>query len=280
MVDIFAQSMGLVQEGDVLSLSPGLGLTRYTLTDTANGARHKLSRGAYHVLDLLRYPISIELWMQSSAVQKLGKKRAVQLLVQIDGLSGLTVSRLKIRSITLMHKRLLLATRGIPLAHNLDRQKASAASLAKQIHKSSRILVFSLLPLGVLLYGANMPVRSFLIAQSLFLVAIAVTTFIHEYTHWILLGSDRRNAVFVRRGLRLGLLHRTQTRSNELRSALLGPLLGLLSGVAGACVITLLGGETQLALTSLVVGSFHIASWLPAYGDGKTLVTEWSQKYA
>ncbi len=263
-----------------MSLSPGLELNRYNLVDTANGARHKVSRKAYHALDLLRFPISSELWMESGAVQKLRKKQAIRLLIQVDQLSGLTVRRKVKAAILVRLKRLLLTVRGVPLAHNVDRQSARTLNLARLVLKSSRVTLLSLLPLGILLYGANMPMKSFMITQCIFLTAILLTTFAHELTHWLLLGDDRKDAVFVRRGLRLAVLHKKQSRSSEVRSAVMGPAAGLCCGVLGAALIAALGGEMQLALTSVAAGSFHVASWLPAYGDGKTLLSGLVQKHA
>lgn len=279
-MDIFAQSLGLVQEGDTLSLSPGLELYRYTLVDTASGARHKVSRSAYHTLDLLRYPISIELWLQSGAVQNLQKKQAIKLLLLVDQLSGLTVTRSRMQGISLRVRRLLSSAKGMPLSHNLERYPATIVNLVRLMVHTYKLLGLTIFFVAVLMYGANMPVSDYLISQGVFLLVLFSSSIVHEIVHWWLLGQARRDVVFVRRGLRIGVLCPAQTDSREFRSAIYGPLSGLLSGVGISIGFYVLSGNVEILLSGIIAGSFHVVSWLPMYGDGKTLVSKWAVRYA
>jgi tetrahydromethanopterin S-methyltransferase subunit D len=70
-------------------------------------------------------------------------------------------------------------------------------------------------------------------------------------------------------------LHPPLSTVDEVTSALLGPL----GGVAAVIVVSLMctSRDTFVAASVAAVAVFHVASWLPEYGDGKTVRKIWRQ---
>jgi hypothetical protein len=92
--------------------------------------------------------------------------------------------------------------------------------------------------------------------------------------HWLFIGRDRAEAIFLRRGLRLGILHRPLEGWQELGSAFFGPVAGLLSSLCIGFVMSIMMAWPAVWFISLSCGFFHLISLLPIYGDGQAIMQQ------
>jgi hypothetical protein len=133
--------------------------------------------------------------------------------------------------------------------------------------------LFFLAPIMFILfygYGLSVPAAAGIIVYAL--ACLWLTTVIHELTHWWLLGKYKTQSVFIRKGLRIGILHKPARATAELMSAILGPV----TGASGAALLGWLGAVRRIGPgawpVALSCSLFHLCSLLPAYGDGSAII--------
>ena len=138
------------------------------------------------------------------------------------------------------------------------------------IRASLPVMLASFL-VSFLVYGTGLlDVRIISALYVQFNITVIASLSLHEYVH-SRFAHAQKHRVLIRRGLRIGILHKSLSPLSELLSSLLGPLGGafLSYGIA-------LGASWVVGSEAIVVGyvcmAFHFSSWLPFYGDGKQLV--------
>ena len=138
------------------------------------------------------------------------------------------------------------------------------------IRASLPVMLASFL-VSFLVYGTgllNVRIISALYVQ--FNITVIASLSLHEYVH-SRFAHAQKYRVLIRRGLRIGILHKSLSPLSELLSSLLGPLCGALLSYGIS-----LGASLVVGSEAIVVGyvcmAFHFSSWLPFYGDGKQLV--------
>lgn len=272
---MFEQSAGLVTEGDIVSLSAGLHVHGLLLVDEATGVRHRIASSARMALELLKSPILLEDWINNPLVKVLGTGPSLGLLLSLDDIAGLTTRRPILRRLRFVSTIKYFVATGILPARSASRYTASWHGLVKMILRASLPIITSTAMVAVLAYGANISMIGFMQTQTYFLLSLLVSTALHEAVHWRVAGQG----VFVRRGLRIGLLHAPLHPRQELTSALGGPLVGVLVSLFYWTALAMQGTSIFGHLSLLLVAVFHMCSWLPWYGDGQ-VVWGYRRRYA
>lgn len=275
-MDILRQSFGLVSEGDIVSLSPGLKLQRGVLYDAATGANHIVASPALRSVELLASGRTVQDWIESNELDQFA---SLEILKFLDSIAGVSIKRTLVSSIRVRRYRLDLLVRGLPVAVNSKRYNPTLVSLARMVGSATTPICIIILFGIILVYGANLSVSSYLMTQTIFILSLIISTILHEATHWKITGQDVGGA-FVRRGLRLGFLHGSLPGVLEVRSAIFGPIAGTLGAATVGFVVLLFRAPLAVAVSAWLVAAFHLLSWLPFYGDGQTLIKEWRIRHA
>jgi len=97
-----------------------------------------------------------------------------------------------------------------------------------------------------------------------------LSVYAHECSHLLFLKSRIERIDVLQVGLRIGLLHKRLTPKLEVQSAVIGPCIGVLVCCVSALAAYLL--HQRLCSTfALIIGSFHMLSFLPWYSDGLSI---------
>lgn len=248
-----------------MSLSVGLRVHGLLLIDQATGACHRLAADARRPAEALMRPVLVQDWLARPDVQRLGYGPALGLLHNINDIAGLTIQ--SSRRIYSIYWRLRLVAMGAYPSRPAYRHSTSIAGLIHVVAVASLPIIAAATIGMILAYGANVSMPGFVQTQLLFLASLLASTAVHEAAHWWLAGSG----MFIRRGLRLGLLHPPLSPRKELVSAVVGPLAGMLCAVCFWLFLATLGTTIFGHVSLMLVMVFHACSWLPWYGDGQAL---------
>lgn len=271
-MNYFIESRGLVKESDIISLSPDFIVNKTFITDTANGAIHSISNKAYIAVMHITHQRKIDEWMWYMKQKHIADKQIYDLLFQLNNVGALKIRRSIVSRFHFFIQRIKYGVRGVHLQTLCTRESANIKGLCK-------IVGVALAPVGIIVlitsiveYGANFNQSMYLITNSIFLIVLFLSTVLHEYVHIFLARNYSTNVTLIRKGLRLGVLHRTLPASNEITSVIAGPVTGFLFSVCMSYILFYYFDLLYPALFSVAVGIFHICSWLPNSGDGKVLL--------
>lgn len=263
----------------MLSLSPDLRVVGRHLCDRITGAEHPISSGVQDIVDLLRTPVPIDLWLSVCRQHDISTLRAVEMLQFINSLAGLQRTRNKRHRVQAMIFTLrLLRSGGYPVWLG-RRYPGTLRGLTHCCTSGLMMIVPMLLVVLLAWFGAGMLSITSYAAVSIGMVVLMVSTIAHEAVHAIISRQSGSVVCFVRRGLRIGTMHAPLTTRYELLSAIGGPLVGIWISVCCA-VLALCFGHALLVPTLIWVSTFHAWSWLPMYGDGVSLLTAWRRRHA
>jgi len=134
-------------------------------------------------------------------------------------------------------------------------------------------LVLLLVPLSLMLFAVSgLATFTRILELGLVFDVLFVTSMtLHELAHGIIIRRTTNRVVVMQAGMRIGLVHIALPQKIEVVSALAGPLAGfMLAGLVG--VLFSLESEVVMAIVAFMVAITHIASFLPGYGDGDTLL--------
>jgi hypothetical protein len=264
-------SQGLLMESDRVSLSSQLIVKTGTLWDLATNAKHRLAAPADELIhELANRPTFVE-WHQRAKVLGVSDSQFTNLIAGLHDIGGLQIRRdLRARGqwwVTAISS-LCFGLRPRVAVHA---RPASWTAIAGGVWGAMSSLLSSAPLIGLLLYGLGFSLGTVILMVGVALFELWFSTVVHELSHWLVLGEAGRRAVFIRRGLRLGLLHAPVSRSREITSALVGPL-------AGAVACLLIGGTlTKMPeflygwFVTLSCASFHALSLAPFYSDGESV---------
>lgn len=270
-MNYFIESLGLVTAGDIVSLAPGLQIRDRMLFDHANGARHIISSTVRDVLNALGRGVEISQWYAYATELGLNDVQWMALIGFLNSIGGLVIRRTWKAQIGVTGHRIRWRLRGISLNSHANRTTASFKGVTRAICNASGQLAVLTLIISLLSIIAGMPYFAML-SVSCFCI-LWLTTIMHEHVHVMLSSSSNHTPVIIVRGLRLGIVHHQLSRKRNILSALLGPLMGIVSAV----FLGLIGqvADVQVVVqASVVVCVFHALSWMPAYGDGQALKKE------
>ncbi len=270
-MDYFVESLGLVMGGDIASLALGLQVRDKMLFDHVNGARHIISGDVRDVLRMLGRGVEISQWHAYAIASRLTDTEWVELIGFLNSIGSLQIRRSRNSQIQMISQRIKWQVQGVSLQSHAVREIATPKGLARAISRAMGQLVVLTAIVSMLSIFAGIPEYA---ALALYCIGILwITTFVHEYTHIVLSKTSNRLPAVIVRGLRIGIVHHQLSRKRNILSALMGPLMGIIS----AAFLGLAGWATQsniFVLACLVVCIFHAFSWLPSYGDGRALKNE------
>jgi hypothetical protein len=152
----------------------------------------------------------------------------------------------------------------------LKRSSPTLNGLVHAICAAAFIPLFSSICLMAIWTVCNVD-RSLVIPLSYALGTFWISLIIHELGHCVLLSMYGVKSRILYGPLRIGILHAPLTTKQDLRVALVGPLLGIGSCAIIALLALCIVGSPYAALASLGVSLVHLCSFLPWYGDGKSI---------
>ncbi len=268
-MDIIRSSNGLLSGGDYISLSDSLYIENNYLIDSANNAKHELSSKAQFAVINLINKVSVDKWLETV---KLSDEEKVELLTFLNNIGALDIERSIIQTKRIFTYKLKLILFGIRPSSNTIRLKAGFYNLILLILRSMTSLILGIIFTSVILYGAGLSAGFLGLIISTFILLVFVSTVIHEGAHVLIARLHKSNPYLLQKGLRIGVLHGNIGNRLEFYSAILSPLAGLVSSVVIGYLTYFVIGNVNIIYLSYLVGSFHLFSLLPTYGDGKTIL--------
>lgn len=261
-------SLGLLSEGDILSLSDTVCLKDGYLIDNSINAKHYLTKEAKYLINNLSNSVNLDNLISST---ELSKNQLIEILFFINNIGGLIIKRKIINRIKHIFYRTRLRLSGIKLINYSKRYKANIMGLLSSFALSFSIAVTVILLTLLLIYGANFSVYNYLINSSVFLLSIIISSLIHEYTHVYFARKTHKNPVILVNGIRIGVLMNSNNKIIKLKSSFFGPLAGFLASIFISLMLFVLSYSIELSLISLLASLIHLLSLTPFYGDGKFL---------
>lgn len=264
----------LLLETDVLSLSgsfeaAGKG-TR--LHDLELGAVHSLHNSGSFIL------LAIAKTTQVKALRILASQCGIH-PTQLNELLGFlnSIGALAVERRLLAHRLRAFAVRtqhmvyGGRYANQVWRRSATAHTLMPAVWRVCGPVNGAGLVATTLLVASGIVSLSTAGVGLIFGISIFTSSiYFHELAHWLVIRRAGTRAILLQHGLRLGIVHRELEPLSEIFSAVAGPVAGLSWAVAGAFG-AMAAGYTELAILGYVIAAFHLASFTPGYGDGRSL---------
>lgn len=261
---------GLVAESDYLSLSSTLVVKQGYLHDKITGAKHKLHQKAINSISLLEQPIPFELWQHLNRRFKLEDDNVLQILLFLNSIGGLEIGRSLSGHRRILYKQFKTLIHGQAPIVQARRWRTSLVNIGHAVLLAMQPVVLATAFTAILADSINVDRTLIAVMAINFLIIIWFSTVLHEQTHNFILSKRTKRRVLLRRGLRVGILHRRLSHKTELISALIGPLVGALASLISCLILGLIFGQSGrlLVIGSLIAG-FQLVSLLPAYGDGR-----------
>lgn len=273
------ESLGLLHSSDVLRLVEGLRIEGAVLVDEVTSARHKLRQPAPTLLPSLQSGVTLQKWFDECRLYDVSRLRAVRMLLSLNDIAGLRRHRKLRYTIPIFLKWIDVYRFGMVPVRLAGRYPGTGSGLVV----ACMMAVTPLAGIATLFWLAGIAFGIFpLVSMALLVVwlsTVFVSTLLHEWAHWRI--ALRQSAVcFVRRGLRIGVLHAPLSKKLEQRSALLGPFVGMCTVLLVSGVMHVLSAPHDYIGGVLAISVLHVSSWLPFYGDGKTLLNMRKVPYA
>ena len=273
------ESVGLLDSSDIVQLADGLSVEGTALLDAVTGVRHTLRRPAAALLPSLQSGITLQKWIDECRLHDVGRLRAIRMLLSLNEIAGLYRYRnlnFMVRAFPGWIRIFLFGMTPIRLAR---RYPANVQSLSIICARAMVPLVVVTTLFWLVCASASLISHASIMLLGFWLWVVYVSNLMHELTHWKI-ASQQSAVCFVRRGLRIGVMHAPLTKNLERLSALLGPVVGILTVMLAAILLIVLHVSFQFVEITLTIGLFHALSWLPMYGDGKMLRTLRKVQYA
>ena len=149
-----------------------------------------------------------------------------------------------------------------------SRSEATGKHISIGITLACRSVIAAGLALGLLIGAANLlPMRSALGMTAFGLLTFVGSMVLHEFTHLLVIKQEIATVDILRRGLRIGLIHRETTNMIAIASSLAGPAAGMAYCGCLALAAHLLQAPL-CSILALIAASFHLWALLPWFGDG------------
>lgn len=252
-----------------MSLSIGLSVTGQHLADEVTQAKHRLHPQAAQAIRGLQRPTDAQQWCRAALRAGLRPADVTDILTALNTIAGLRVHRTARGSWTVLLQRTFFVFQGrmpTPLAR---RYPANPAGVLRAVVQSELFFFAGVVAVGVLAYGASLPLALIVKVAVLSALSFSVSTYLHELTHVCILASGP--AVCLQKGLHVGVLHSPVSPRREVSSALAGPAVGMLSALFICASFSVVVRARWPLLFGAAVGLLHMISLLPLYGDGKAL---------
>ncbi len=262
----------LLLESDILSLSPSFRLhaRKAALEDIALGIWHPVHAQAYTTLHALTTNISVAELRNIAATQHVEELQLTELLGLLNVIGALTRRRaVRMWPIALLRQCAHLLMGVVYSLYTWRRPDTPTNVMVGVMRASFPVHVATLLVGGLMIGSGIVPTGTGLLAIGFGLATFLASIFLHELAHTIIIRRGGAEAVVLQRGMRLGILHSTQEPQIEIHSALIGPVIGLATGVTAGLWGYML--SPLFGLLGCMIGAFHLCGLLPWYGDGVSL---------
>lgn len=264
-------STGAFAESDILSLSAGLRINGKVLADDATGRHHVMEPRAAELISLLAKGVQGDVWLRQAKDLKITGNELEEILIFLNTIAGLSIQRGKMFDRRRFDYRVRAILYRLPTRAQSSRGGADFGGILTMAIRASLPVTLASFLVSFLVYGTgllDLRIISALYVQ--FNITVIASLSLHEYVHSHF-AHAQKHRVLIRRGLRIGILHRSLSPRSELLSSLLGPLSGALLSYGIALGASLIVGSEAIVV-GYVCMAFHFSSWLPFYGDGKQLV--------
>jgi len=264
-----AITAGMLTEDDQVSLAAGMEIVDGSLADRAVGARHRLHPLAAQAIREIYTEGGCDAssWYVSARGYGISAAQFVELVGFLYDIGGIRVRRRLPATARISRYRLRSLAQGMTpewLPRRFPATWLGVCGAATRFMGTLVVCAGLLCLLVVILQGQSPRLISYVL---LFLATMWVGIVAHEATHVLIIRKYGGSAVMLQRGLRLGVLHRPLSRKQELCSALLGPI----AGVVVAALLSVIEHSRLLLFINAAVAVLQLLALLPGYGDGNIL---------
>lgn len=256
---------------DFISLAPMLIVRNSRIYDPIVGACHVMRPHTATLLQLLQTGATFKDISQKARSLGINERQLNEMLGLLNIIGGLQRKRLfkDVLGGTMIQTRYLLL--GILFAPLYWRKDATCANIIIGTLKAVWPVIILTIGVGAVIGAASFaaPITAFF--GTIFALGILVSSLLfHEYAHLYLIKRFGRQANVLQARLRLGIIHAHLAPSQDIASAITGPMAGFaIALIVSVCAYML--QEAVYALMALLTALFHISSLLPWYGDGLSL---------
>lgn len=254
-------------DSDILALHKDIFIKDTRIIDRSLGLQHEVRPQAAAILKLLSQNVSYKKLRRS--VSQIPSEQLHELLGFLTATGSLERKRNSSSQIIAFGKLLQDMSLGIRHMPLLKRLPLSISGIVKAICKAGALPIVcgSIL---IFVWSA-LHVNTVLISDAWYVFALFWLSLIaHEIAHGALLVRYSAQSVIVFGPLRAGIVHSSLPRTEDIKVALAGPLAGILV-CSIATIIMFSVKRPGLAIACLSICAVHIGSFLPWYGDGKTI---------
>jgi len=267
----FTSQCPLLLESDYLSLSSAFRLRPPLLYDTTVGAAHHISAPGEVLIQVLQTGTTYGDLLVTAEQNKL----LTSIVVDMLGFLNLAGALSRRRGFGGWYIALRLTVvgwlSGVRFAPLTWRRAGTHSTLLIGLLRASWPVQVMSVGVCTLAVASNLlPVHTGLILLVASLGFFLASVYIHELGHMLILRRQNVRSDVLCRGLRLGLLHHRLGTSQEIQSAVMGPVAGTLLCLAGISCGQVLH-QTLITASSCAVMLIHVGSLLPWYGDGASI---------
>jgi hypothetical protein len=272
-----AKACPLFLESDVIALSSAVRYTGQSIQDQLIDATHALRGQGPLFVKLLAQGTTYGTLLTAGQGRQTTSTDLREFLGFLNLIGALQTQRALPRTqrlrITMQH-----ALIGITYSPLSVRQSADITAIVFATLRATTPVLLATGVVAALFVGAGLAsISSTLIAVAASLLLFLISIVLHEYVHVYTLRTAGLAVDILQRGMHLGLIHAQPPWRTDVISALAGPLAGGLICWLSALAYEGLG-QTILAITALIVSSFHFISLLPTYGDGQSIKRAWQER--
>lgn len=268
----FLITAGLLVESDVVSLSPSLKIEDCLLVDRSNDAKHRVSSVAQVAILHINRQVKVADWMNEMSKLGISSRQQSEIITFLNAIGGMQVRRSVGSILRISILRLLCRLKGLTIQNSAKRKPGNVVGVSYVVLHAMTPVLLAVLFTGVVQYGANMSREMYLYNNLTFVATLWLSTCIHEFMHILIASKETRNVDVIQKSIRIGVLHKQLSNRNDIASAVIGPLSGLVSSFFMAGILFYIFNLHVPAVVASAVGLFHTISWLPIYGDGQTIL--------
>lgn len=241
------------------------------LQDTVVQATHQIQPGGTALLSMLHEGASFAQLQAKAYSLAIERSQVIELLGFLNLVGGLQQQRTCKSAIKIWCTRLKHFLLGVMYPPLSSRSEATGKHISIGITLACRSVIAAGLALGLLIGAANLlPMRSALGMTAFGLLTFVGSMVLHEFTHLLVIKQEIATVDILRRGLRIGLIHRETTNMIAIASSLAGPAAGMAYCGCLALAAHLLQAPL-CSILALIAASFHLWALLPWFGDGSSL---------
>ncbi|MEI6477667.1 MAG: hypothetical protein WCO52_01645 [bacterium] len=271
LIDPYRWSGGLLTAGDSISLSPGLRVEKGELVDDATLARHKLHVRAGKALVSLERISSVSEWLTDLDSYNISEKESRQILLFLGTIGGISIRRSLTQQGEMFMRKASLLYLGAPPLQVAVRRSATIKGISSSVFQAM-LLLWLVTPAMALLLSLVLPTAAIpWLLPSLPVLFMGLVA--HEYAHVIILRRYHPAICVLRRGMRLAILHPPLDMWVEAVTGLVGPLAGAGVSILTSMLVSRASALPGVLFAGQAIALLHLASLLPFYGDGRSLLT-------